>query len=157
MFHSSRYMAVLGILLLFSAALFAQSTPVTNSFDVNVDNQATVNQCSIGEPVALNGTVHLDYSVTTDSSGVNHFSIRAANNLTGAGQKTGTSYVANDSDDYSSNNDDQSADLTVELKSDPKSQGAVPSLTLVQGLHVLVDTAGNISGQVVSNTTSCGD
>jgi hypothetical protein len=154
MFHKSKYAAVL---LVLAAAAFGQSTPVTNSYDAYVDNQATVNQCSIGEPVVLNGTVHLDYSVTTDNQGVNHFAIQATNNLTGAGQKTGTSYVADDSDHYTSNNDDASADLTVELKSDLQSQGSAPSLALVQGLHIVADATGNITAQIVSNATSCGN
>jgi hypothetical protein len=106
--------------------------------------------------VALNGAVHIQSSVTTDSTGVSYFRITAANNLTGIGQTTGTSYAAADSDDYSSNTSDPSADMTVELKSDLKSQGANTSLTLVQSLHIVVDTTGNISAQVVSNSTSCG-
>jgi hypothetical protein len=154
MFHRSKHAVVL---LVLSAAAFAQSTPITNSYEAYVDNQATVNQCSIGESVVLNGTVHLDYSVTTDSTGVNHFVIQATNNLTGAGQKTSTAYVANDSDNYTSNNDDASADLTVELKSDLQSQGSAPSLALVQGLHIVADATGNITAQIVSNATSCGN
>ena len=157
MFRGSKCVMALGLLLLLAAPSVAQSTPVTNSYDVIFDNQATVNQCSVGEPVALNGNLHLDYSVSTDDSGVNHFTIKAINDLTGAGEKTGTSYVANDSDEYTSNNDDTSADLTVELKSDLQSQGSTPSLTLVQGLHILADAAGNITAQVVSNTTNCGN
>ncbi len=106
--------------------------------------------------MSLNGTVQIQSSVTTDSSGVNYFTITAANNLTGIGQTTSASYVAADSDDYSSNTSDPSADMTVELKSDLKSQGGNPTLTLVQSLHIVVDTSGNISAQVVSNSTSCG-
>jgi len=104
----------------------------------------------------LSGVIHFSYSVTTDSSAVNHFSVTVANNLTGVGQNTGTYYVANDSDQYNSNNDDASADLTVELKSDLKSQGSPPGMTLVQSLHIVVDTTGTISAQIVSNTTGCG-
>jgi hypothetical protein len=116
----------------------------------------TVNSCSTGEPVALDGTVHIDLSASTDSAGASHFTIAAADNLAGSGQTTGTAYTASDSDTYISNNDEPSADLTVELKSDLKSQGSTPSLTLVQSLHIVVDTTGNISAQVVSNSTSCG-
>ena len=155
MFHSSKCAAVLGMLLLSAGALAQSAT--SNSYDINLNSQGTVNQCSIGEPVALSGVVHVSYSVNTDSSNVNHFSITAANNLTGVGQKTGTSYVANDSGDYTSNNTDPSADLTVELKSDLQSQGSAPVMTLVQGLHIVVDTMGNITAQVVSNPTNCGN
>jgi hypothetical protein len=154
MFHSFRRVAILlGILL---GAAMAQSTPVTNSYDLSVTDQTTVNSCSVGEPVALNGTVHLSYSVTTDTSGANHFAITATNNLSGVGQKTGAAYAASDSEDYTSNTTDASADLTVELKSDLTAQGGAPGLTLVQSLHIVADTTGNISGQVVSNMTGCG-
>lgn len=148
---------ILVALLLSAAGALAQSgMPVTNTYDAVVTDALTVNQCSIGEPVSLNGVLHISYSVSTDSSGLNHYAIQAANDLTGVGQKTGVPYVASDSDNYSSDNDDSSADLTVELKSDLKSQGPVPGLTLVQALHVVVDTAGNISAQVVGNSTGCG-
>ena len=72
------------------------------------------------------------------------------------GQTTGTAYVANDSDDFDSNTSDSSADMTVELRSNLKSQGSTPGMTLVQTLHIVVDTSGNISAQVVSNSTGCG-
>ena len=156
MFHRSTCLTVLLAPLLGLGTALAQSAPVTNSYDLIVTDQKTVNACSSGEPVSLNGVMHFSYSVSTDSSGVNHFSVTVANNLTGVGQNTGTYYVASDSDNYSSNNDDTSADLTVELKSDLKSQGSAPGMTLVQSLHIVVDTSGNISAQVVSNTTGCG-
>ncbi len=162
-FQGSGGIAVLLMVLLglqaSSPVVFGQSAapPVTYAYTAYVDNQTTVNSCSAGEPVALNGTVQFSYQVTTDSAGVNHFAITAANNLTGVGQTTSTNYVASESDDYSSNGTDPSADLTVELKSDLRSQGSAPSLTLVQSLHLVVDTSGNISAQVVSNTTGCGN
>lgn len=153
MLRSSKYAVVAVSLLLLSAAAFAQAT---NSYDVSLSAVGAVNQCSIGEPVALSGLVHVSYSVT-NNNGVNQFAITAANDLTGVGQKTGAAYAADDSDDYSSNNDDPSADVTVELKSDLKPQAGAAPMTLVQGLHIVVDTMGNITADVVSNTTSCGD
>jgi hypothetical protein len=153
MLRSSKYVLIAASLLLFSAGAFAQAS---NSYDVNLSAVGAVNQCSIGEPVALSGTVHVSYSVT-NNNGVNQFAITAANDLTGAGQKTGATYAAGDSDDYSSNNDDPSADVTVELKSDLKPQAGAAAMTLVQGLHIVVDTMGNITAEVVSNTTNCGD
>ncbi len=155
MLQDSTRAGVLILLLLCAAGAVAQS-PVTNSYDINLNNQVTVNSCSAGEPVALNGTVHIDFSVSTDSAGMNHFAVKATGNLVGLGQTTGTAYTATDSDDYSSNIADPSADLTVELKSDLKSQGVSPSLTLVQSLHIVVDMIGNVSAQVVGNSTSCG-
>jgi hypothetical protein len=155
MFQGSIRAGVLTALLLCAAGAVAQS-PVTNSYDINLNNQVTVNSCSAGEPVALDGNIHLDALVSTDSTGISHFAIKATGNLLGIGQTTGTAYTATDSDDYSSNTDDPSADLTVELKSDLKSQGASPGLTLVQSLHIVVDTGGNVSAQVVGNSTSCG-
>ena len=155
MLQDSTRAGVLIVLLLCAAGAVAQS-PVTNSYDINLNNQVTVNSCSAGEPVALNGTVHIDLSVSTDSAGMNHFAVKATANLVGIGQTTGTAYTATDSDDYSSNIADPSADLTVELKSDLKPQGPLPGLTLVQSLHIVVDNIGNISAQVVSNSTTCG-
>jgi hypothetical protein len=65
--------------------------------------------------------------------------------------------VASDTAEYDSNNDDGTADLTVELKSDLKPQGAAVGMTLVQSLHIVVDTGGNMSGDVVGSATSCGN
>jgi hypothetical protein len=76
-----------------NAVLFGQSAtpPVIYTYTAPVANQTTVNNCSVGEPVALNGTVQISYQVTPDTSGVNHFTITASNNLNGLGQTTGTS------------------------------------------------------------------
>jgi hypothetical protein len=163
MFQSSKGVAVrLTILVLAFAVnntvLFGQSAapPVTYTYTAPVTNQTTVNNCSVGEPVALNGTVQISYQFTTDSNGINHFSITASNNLNGLGQTTGTSYVAGDSSDYNVNSSQALAEATVELKSDLVSQGLAPNLTLVQTLHVVVDTTGSISAEVVDNVTQCG-
>ena len=155
MLQDSSRAGVLIVLLLCAVGAIAQS-PVTNSYDINLSNAVTVNNCAAGEPVALSGTVHVSYSLSTDNNGVNNFAISAANNLAGSGQTTGMQYSASDSDNYSSNTSDASADLTVELKSDLKPQGPLPGLTLVQSLHIVVDNIGNISAQVVGNSTSCG-
>ena len=155
MFQGSIRAGILATLLLSAAAALAQSS-LTNSYDAAITNQVTVNQCSIGEPVALDGVLHVSYSVSTDSSGVNQFTVTAANDVTGSGQKTGIAYVASDSADYNSSTTDSSADMTVELKSDLQPQGSAPGLTLVQSLHIVVDVSGNVSAQVVSNTTGCG-
>src|SRR6266851_3851709 len=110
MFQGSKGVAVrLMILVLAFAvnntALFGQSAtpPVTYTYTASVANQTTVNNCSVGEPVSVNGTVQISYQFTTDSNGMNHFGITASNNLNGLGQITGTSYVANDSSDYNVN------------------------------------------------------
>jgi hypothetical protein len=163
MFQGSKGVAVrlMTLMLAFAvnnAVLFGQSAapPVTYTYTASVANQTTVNNCSVGEPVALNGTVQISYQFTTDTNGVNHFTITASNNLNGLGQTTGTSYVAGDSSDYNVNSRQASAEATVELKSDLVSQGSVPTLTLVQTLHLMVDTTGNISAEVVDNVTQCG-
>jgi hypothetical protein len=156
MFQGSVRAGFLAAILLSVAMALGQTAPITNSYDISVINQVAVNSCSAGEPVALSGTVHLTYSFTTDSSGTNHFVINAADELTGLGQNSGLTYAANESAQYESNSDDNTADLTVELKSDLQPQGSGIGLTLVQSLHITVDTGGNISGQVVSNSTSCG-
>jgi hypothetical protein len=156
MFYRSIRVGILPAFLLCAVAVLAQSG-AANTYDINVINPVAVNSCSVGEPVSLSGVVHLSYSVITDSNSVNHFSITATNDLTAAGQNTGLAYVAGDDAEYDSNNDDGTADLTVELKSDLKPQGAAVGMTLVQSLHIIVDTNGNISGEVIGNTTSCGN
>lgn len=137
-----------------SAPAFAQST--VYPADVAVDNQVTTNQCSTAEPVALSGNMHFEYTYNTDSDGVNHFSVTVANNLAGVGQNSGMSYTASDSNPYSVDTSEASADLTVEFRSDLNPQGSGSGLTLVQSLHITMDTSGNISGQVTQNNTQCG-
>ena len=123
-----------------------------------LQNQVTTNNCSAGEPVALNGTVSYQVAVGTDpTSGANTFTITAANNLSGVGQTTGTGYVASDSSDYIVSSTQPSTEATVEFKSDLTSQGSTPSMTLVQTLDMVVDASGNISANVTGNTTQCGN
>jgi len=155
MFHSSKLVAALGTLLLLAAAASTQNQPTTYIYDAYVDNQGTVNTCSAGENVSLNGTIRFSYQITSDSTG-NHFVVKAASNLTGVGQTTGANYTAAESNEYDANTPDSSKEMTVELSSDLNSQGASASMTLVQALHVTVDTNGSIAAEVVSNNTSCG-
>ena len=155
MFHSSKLVAVLGMLLLLAAAASAQNQLTTYIYDAYVDNQTTVNTCSAGENVNLNGTIRFSYQVTSDASG-NHFAVKAASNLTGVGQNTGANYTAAESNEYDSDTTDSSKDMTVKLKSDLTSQGAAPSMTLVQDLHITADVNGVITAEVVDNNTSCG-
>jgi hypothetical protein len=140
-------------MLVAAPAVFAQS----NATDIAIANQVTVNQCSAGEPVVLNGTLHVEYSVGTDpSSGANLFSISASNNLNGVGRTTGAQYAAADSGDYTVSSTQSSAEATVELKADMTPQGSGTAMTLTQQLHITVDTAGALTVQVLGNTTSCG-
>jgi len=164
MFQRSKGLAVLltdGLLALLLAmpAAFGQSAPpVVYTSSTNVQNQTTTNNCSAGEPVNLNGTVQFSYQVSTDpTTGANQFSITASNNLTGIGQTTAGNYTASDSADYVLSSTQQSAEATVQLKSDLVSQGSAPSMTLIQTLDIVVDTSGNISAQVTDNSTQCGN
>src|SRR3954471_24399051 len=128
MFQRSKLVAVLGTLLLFAAAAAAQNQPTTYIYDAYLDNQGTINTCSAGENVNLNGTIRFSYQVTSDASG-NHFVIKAVSNLTGVGQTTGTNYTSSESGEYDSDTVDSSKDMTVEMKSDLTSQGATPGLS----------------------------
>jgi hypothetical protein len=148
------------ILVLIAAAAavpaLAQSAPL-NTVSVPITNAVTVNQCSAGEPVALNGTLSVQYSVGTDSSGNNLFYVTASNSLTGVGQSTGAQYAASDDEDYTLSSSQSSTQATVQLKADlaPQSGGGT-DMTVVQQLQISVDTVGDLNVQVVSNTTTCG-
>jgi hypothetical protein len=138
-------------------AAFGQAASPLNIVSVPIANQVTVNQCSAGEPVALNGTVNVQYSVGTDSNGNNLFYVTASNNLTGVGQSTTAQYAAADSEDYILSSSQSSTMGTVQLKSDLAPQGGGGTdMTVIQQLQISVDTVGDLSVQVVSNTTSCG-
>ena len=159
--NQRRYIFIFGVVLAVivagAAVGAAQSAAPVYATDANLSNQVTVNQCTAaGEPVSLSGNVHFQYSFITDSSGVNHFSIAVSTNLSGVGQTSSGSYSASDSSSYTVNSSDSSADLTVDMKSDLVRQNAATSLTLVQTLHITVNTLGNITGQVVQSTTQCG-
>jgi len=161
MLHCSRHLTVslgtaLLALLVLAPAAFAQSAP-SYTTDVQVSGQVTTNECSSsGEPVSLNGNLHAAMSFATDSNGANHFSISIANDLTGAGQNSGLSYTAKDSNDYSISTSDAAGDITVEFRSDLNPAGGGVGMTLVQKLHMKTDTSGNISVEVMKNSTQCG-
>jgi hypothetical protein len=149
--------AVLFLAAVATPVLLAQSAPI-GAADTNLSNQVTINGCSAGEPVILNGKVHVEYSVSIDATGANLFSITAANNLTGVGQNSTGQYLASDSSDYTVTSSAASADVSVELKSDLTSQSAgTTNMTLVQYLHITLDTTGNVDLQVQSNQTQCGN
>jgi hypothetical protein len=145
-----------GALAAAAPAAFGQSAPL-NTVSVPVANQVTVNQCSAGEPVALTGTVDVQYSVGTDANGNNLFYVTASNNLSGVGQSTTAQYAAADSEDYILSSSQSSTMGTVQLKADLAPQGGGGTdMTVIQQLQISVDTVGDLNVQVVSNTTSCG-
>jgi len=147
-------MAVLLTLVTCVGSAIAQAPASTST----LQNQVTTNNCSAGEPVALSGTVSYQVSVSTDpTNGANTFTVTASNNLTGVGQTTGTSYVASDSSDYIVSSTQPSTEATVDFKSDLTSKGSAPTLTLIQTLDMVVDVSGNVSAQVTSNNTQCGN
>lgn len=133
----------------------AQTPQQVYSFDVPLSNQVASNSCSTGEPVALSGNVHVQYTFSSDDAGVHHFSITPSNNITGVGQNTSTGYAASDSNTYTVNTADPSTQLQVDMQSDLTPQGSGATLTLVQSLQITVDIYGGISAQVVQNTTQC--
>ena len=148
---------LLGILL--TVVVCAQfAVGQSPAYTATLQNHLTTNSCSAGEVVALNGTISYQVAVTTDpTTGAHTFTITVSNNLNGVGQTTGTNYAASDSSDYIVSSSQPSTEATVEFKSDLTSQGPAPSMTLVQTLHIVVDTSGNISAQVTGNATQCGN
>jgi hypothetical protein len=149
---------ILSVLL--TAVVFAVlSAPVAlaqSSTDVSV-NQTAATTCSSGEPVAVSGNLHFAYSFTIDSTtGINTYHIAIASNLSGGGQATQTNYVGdNASFAYDFPTTDSPAQITLQLGSRLFSQGSAPSLTLSQTVNITVDTAGNISANVPSSSTTC--
>jgi len=150
-----RYMKCLlpVVLILLGTCAFAQTNyPAT----LTLQNQVTTNNCSTAEPVALSGDVNLQYNFTTDSNGVNHFNVTVGNNLTGVGQNTAGSYTASDSNQYEIETSQPNGEITVEFRSDLNPQTGGAGMILLQSIDITVDTAGNIAGTVLSNTTQCG-
>jgi hypothetical protein len=150
---------VIAVAILYAALVpytLAQSAPL-NIVSVPVTNQATVNQCSAGEPIALSGTVQVQYSLGTDTNGNNLFYVTASTNVTGIGETTAVQYAAADSEDYTLSSGQSSAEATVQLKADLVPQGGGgTAMTLVQQLQITVDTVGDLTVQLVSNSSTCG-
>ena len=133
----------------------AQTPQQVYSFDVPVSNQIASTSCSAGEPVALTGNVHVQYTFTTDDAGVHHFTITPSSNISGVGQTTSGAYVASDSNSYDVSSADPSTQLETDMQSDLTPQGSGAPLTLVQSLQITVDIYGNISAQILQNATQC--
>ena len=142
--------------MVFAAMMAMAQSTAQSSTDVYLSAAVTENGCSAGEPVALTGNMHFTSSYTTDADGVNHITISVANDLGGLGQNSGGQYAAKDSSDYSVNSSDSSAELTANFKSDLTTSGSMPSLELVQTLHMTTDINGNITATVDKNATKCG-
>jgi hypothetical protein len=134
---------------------YASAQSHVYAFDIPVASQTTTNSCAAGEPVILNGTVHLEDIFNTDADGVNHFSITVANDLNGVGQASGMGYRAADSTVYTVNTSDSSAELYPDLKSDLIPQSSGTPLTLLQSLQISMDTNGGLTGQVNQNASQC--
>ena len=155
--QTKRLIMVLGILLMaFALTAFGQNQPAVYSMDSYV-GQVSTNQCSsAGEPVALSGKMHAEMTFTTDSSGVNQFSIVVSNDLNGIGQNTGLAYRAQDSNAYIINTSDAGGDITVEFRSGlTPVRGGAP-MTLIQMLNLIVNSSGTVVIEVTDNSTQCG-
>lgn len=142
--------------MVFAAVVAMAQSTAQSSADVYLNAAITENGCSAGEPVALTGNMHFTSSYTTDTNGVNHFVISVSNDLGGLGQTSGGQYAAKDSSDYAMNSSDSSAEMTASMTSDLTSSGSMPSLELVQTLHMTTDINGNLSVSVDKNATKCG-
>lgn len=138
------------------AILSAPAASAQSATDVGI-NQTAATTCSTGEPVAVSGNLHFAYSFTTDSAtGINTYHVAIGSNLSGAGQATQTNYVGdNASFAYDFPTTDSPAQITLQLGSRLFSQGSAPSLNLSQAVNISVDTAGNISANVPSSSTTC--
>jgi len=146
-----KYLPALAVFAVMNISALAQSAT-----DVVVNQTATAN-CAAGEPVALSGGLHLAYTFTTDSTtGITTYHVAIASNQSGAGQTTQTNYVGDDASfAYDFPTTDSPAQITLQLGSRLFSQGSAPSLMLSQTVNITLDTAGNISANVPSSSTTC--
>lgn len=153
----NRFVMVVGLLLVgFGQTAFGQNQPTVYSMDSYV-SQVSSNQCSsAGEPVALSGKLHAEMTFTTDSSGVNQFSIVVSNDLNGIGQNSGLAYKAQDSNSYIINTSDAGGDISVEFRSGLNPSGGGTPMTLIQMLNLIVNSSGTVGIEVTDNSTRCG-
>ena len=134
-----------------NTAAFAQSTYGT---DVAV-NQTASTMCSSGEPVALTGNLHIQYSVTSVPLAGTRYEISMASSFSGTGQTTQTVYSGSGSYGYGFTTTDSPAQVTLQLSTPLGSKGDAPSLRLSQSVSITVDTSGSINASVISSSTDC--
>ena len=125
-----------------------------SSYDAAV-SQTVSTTCGNGEPVALTGNLHFQYSVTADPGGGNRYEIAITSRFSGVGQTSQASYAGNGSYGYGFTTTDSPAQVTLQLSTPLTSEGSAPSLMLNQTVNITVDTAGNIGVSLGSASTSC--
>ena len=138
-------------LALTNTAALAQSGYGT---DVAVNGTASTT-CSSGEPVALTGNLHIQYSVTSVPLAGTRYEISMASSFSGTGQTTQTVYSGSGSYGYGFTTADSPAQVTLQLSTPLGSKGDAPSLRLSQSVSITVDTSGSINASVISSSTDC--
>jgi hypothetical protein len=141
----------------------AQGQARSATYDLAV-SQTAPTTCSAGEPVALNGRMQFEASVSTVTDTTTSpptviytYQTSIASDLSGVGQTTGTNYTASTAYSGGSQSTTSPARFTVVVRYGLDSQGSAPSLMLNQNLQLTVDDTGRIGATLLSNSTDCVD
>ena len=151
----SKVVAGIATVLMLCVAACAQSAPAGTT-DIGVSVTAPTS-CGSGEAIAISGTVHLEYTFSTDANGSNTYTVTGTSKATGTGQTTNAAYAGNGEFGFTFSAPDSPAQYatTIHYSISAPDQGV--SLRLRQSLNVSVDNAGSISAAVSNVATECID
>ncbi len=155
MLYSSKCLTLSFALVLLAMVLCAPAAyGQSNTQDYQISNQLLTNTCN-GETVVMNGTVHQEMSFSTNPNGMTHFSFNFSVHLSGVGQTTGVSYVANDGMHTEVNVRGFAQEQSFGTKTKLIAQGPVPNMTDRITLHVVTDQNGAAKIDVSKEVLSC--
>jgi hypothetical protein len=137
MFHRKTNAVALIVTSLALALLAPAALGQTVVTDAPITDQTATNTCN-GDAVTLNGTLHQEMSLSTNPSGMSHFSMNATSHLTGAGTPSGATYVANDTTHLETNFRGTSQEITQDFKMKLISQGPQPNMMDTATMHVVI-------------------
>lgn len=123
--------------------------------DMPITSQVIVNECN-GDTVTLNGTLHSEMMFSTNPNGMTHFSLNATSHLTGVGQLSGVSYVANDTTHMETNTRGFAQEQSMNTKIKLISQGPeTPNMMDHATLHVVIDSNGVPKVEISRHQIKC--
>ena len=150
---AAAFLAVLSLAI----ALVAQNatSPVATSQTILV-NATLPDPCTL-ENVAMTGTIQVNTSVWTDSSGATHVRISENFAVTGVGQTTSLTYTVNGGSSQVEHitTDFAPVEITQLTRMSVNGSGPQPNETLRTLFHATVDANGNATTAISSNTLHC--